>query len=182
MKPLIFSLILLFLACCSASQVNIHTGKMIVPGKGTDELHVGMTRAEITELLGEPQATDEMGIWLDYSEKFGLYFSLDDEQRVVKIRFSPGFRGRLPSRVQIGSRQQDVFNAYGTPAQRRETPVEPMGAKNRVLYKSPDLSRISYNRLGLSFWFSPQKRVTQIAVFMPLPDRRVRIKPAETGE
>jgi len=181
MKPLTFSLILLLFACSSGRQMGMQMGKMIVPGVGTDELHVGMRKGEIIDLLGEPEAVGDQGRWLDYRKNFGLDFLLGDGERVAEVRFSQGFRGRLPSRVKVGSRMQAVFDAYGTPTERQEVPGEAVGTGDRVLYRTPEAYKISYNRLGLSFWFSSQKRITRIVVFKPLPDRNIRIKPQQTG-
>jgi hypothetical protein len=159
----------------------MQTGKMIVPGVGTDEVQVGMLKAAIIELLGEPEGADDQGQMLDYRQNFGLDFFLADGEHVAEIRFCQGFQGRLPSRIKVGSRMQDVFTAYGTPAKRWEVSEESVGAEDRVLYITSSASKISYNRLGLSFWFSSQKRVTRIVVFKPLPNRNIRVEPQKVG-
>jgi hypothetical protein len=179
MKFILLPLIPLLLTCSSGTQVNRHIGKMIVPGEGTDELKVGMSRAEIVEILKEPELVIEDGRRLDYEKSYGLDFLLDATGRVAEIHFSKTFRGRLPSRVQVGSRMQDVFTAYGAPMERLEVPTGAVGTDDRVLYRTPEAYKISYNRLGLAFWFSPQRMATQIVVFKPLPDRNIRIKPSK---
>lgn len=177
MKPLTFSLILLLLACSFGTQTVMPTGKMIVPGVGTDKLHVGMNGAKIINLLGVPEAVGDKGLWLDYRKNFGLDFLLGTGEIVAEVRFSQNFRGRLPSRIKVGSRMQAVFDAYGTPTERLEVTAEEVGTEDRVLYKTPQAYKIAYNHLGLSFSFSPQKRVTQIVVFKPLPNRNIRTEP-----
>ena len=177
MKSLSWSLIVSLLACASGIQTAMQTGKMIVPGIGTDEVHVGMRKAEIIDLLGEPQTMDEQGQRLDYREQCGLDFFLADGEHAAEIRFSQGFQGRLPSRLKVGSRMQDVFKAYGTPLERMAAAEGAAGSEDRVLYTMPSAHRISYNRLGLAFWFSSQKRVTRIVVFKPLPNRNIRAEP-----
>lgn len=177
MKSLPFLTIFLFLACSSSSQMNIHAGKMIVPGQGTDEVSVGMGQDMVMDRLGQPETVEADGKWLNYQEKSGLGFRLDNLQNISEIHFYQSFRGRLPSRVQVGSKTLDVFKAYGTPTERPEVPTGAEGTADRVLYTTPDGCRISYNQLGLAFWFSPNKRVTRIVVFKPLPDRSIRIKP-----
>ena len=177
MKSSLFFTILFFMACSSGTQVNIHAGKMIVPGQGTDEVSVGMGRDMVMNILGQPEIVAEDGQWLSYQENLGLKVRLDKLQNVYEIHFYQGFRGRLPSRVQTGSKMLDVFKAYGTPTERPEVPTGAEGTADRVLYTTPDGCRISYNQLGLAFWFSPNKRVTRIVVFKPLPDRSIRIKP-----
>jgi hypothetical protein len=181
MKPLTFALILLLLACSSGTQISPHSGKMIVPGKGTDEVQVGMLKSEIVDLLGQPETVDAGGRTLDYRENYGLDFLLADGDHVVEIRFSQSFRGRLPSRIKVGSRMTDVFKAYGTPTERLEVPSQAIDSKDRVLYITPDAQEITYKRLGLSFYFSPQKNVSQIVVFKPLPDRNIRVEPQKEG-
>jgi hypothetical protein len=172
-------IITLILACSSGSQINPHVGKMIVPGQGTDEIRVGMNRAQVIGLLGQPETSQEDGKWLSYQDGHGLAFRFGNLDRVAEIHFSEGFKGRLPSRIQIGSKTQDVFQAHGSPAERREVPTGLEGSKDRILYMTPEGYRITYRRLGLAFWFSPAKRVTRIVVFRPMPDRRIRIKPDE---
>jgi hypothetical protein len=181
MRSFIFSLSLLLLGCSSGTQISPHAGKMIVPGVGTDEIRVDMSKAEIAALLGEPEAVSNEGRRLDYRESFGLDFFLGDAEHAAEVHFTQGFRGRLPSRIAINSRMLDVFKAYGTPAARLEVSDQTVGRKDRVLYKTPDAYKISYNHLGLSFWFSLQKRVTQIVVFKPLPDRDLRVEPQKSG-
>ncbi len=181
MKLLASLCILLSLACASGTQTSMPTGKMIIPGKGTDELHVGMARSEIIELLGAPKDTVSGEPRLDYRAEHGLEFFLGDGGRVARVHFCAGFHGRLPSRIGIGSRMMDVFGAYGTPTQRRDVSQEEAITEDRVLYSTPEVSLISYHRLGLSFRFSPQKRVTQIAVFNPLPNRHIRTEPQKQG-
>jgi hypothetical protein len=182
MKSPLLLIILSFLACSSGSQINPHTGKMIVPGRGTDEIRVGMERASVVDLLGEPEMVEEDGKELSYQKDLGLAFYLDNLQRISQIHFCTGFRGRLPSLVQVGSKTLDVFKAYGSPAERKEVPAGLEGSEDRVLYESPQGYRITYSHQGLAFWFSPVKRVTRIVVFQPLPDRSTRIKPVETGQ
>lgn len=181
MRSFIFSLSVLILGCSSGSQISAYSGKMIVPGVGTDEIQIDMSKAEIIRLLGEPEAVSNEGRWLDYRKSFGLDFLLGDAEHVAEIRFTQGFRGRLPSRIAINSRMMDVFTAYGTPAARLEVSHGAVGRKDRVLYKTPDAFKISYNGLGFSFWFSLQKRVTQIVVFKPLPNRNLRVEPQKSG-
>ena len=181
MKTLTLSLILLSLACSSGTHVNIHAGKMIVPGEGTDEVQVGMSKAEIIDLLGEPGTVDDGGRVLGYRENCGLDFFLADGEHVVEIRFGQSFRGRLPSRIKVGSRMHDVFKAYGTPTERLEVDERAMGTQNRVLYITPDWYKITYKRLGLCFYFSSQKKVSQIVIFQPLPDRNIRVEPQKQG-
>jgi hypothetical protein len=177
MKRAALLLALLTLACSSGSQVSIHAGKMIVPGHGTDEVSVGMDRDVVTNSLGEPELTGDDGRWVSYQNNIGLGFRFDNLRTISEIHFYEGFKGRLPSRVQVGSRILDVFKAYGTARERLEVPVGSEGTSDRVLYITPADQRISYNQLGLSFILSPQKRVTRIIVFRPLPDRSVREKP-----
>lgn len=182
MRSLVFSLIFLLLACSSGTQMGVQAGKMIVPGVGTDEVQVGMRKAEIIDLLGEPQAVENQGQILEYGKDYGLSIFLGNEERVAEIRFGEGFRGRLPSRVAVGSRMMDVLKAYGTPTERQKVAEEAAETKDRVLYITSDsYYRISYNRLGLCFWFSPQRRVTQIGVFKPLPNRKIRVEPQKEG-
>jgi hypothetical protein len=181
MKSLSCSLIFLLFACSSGTQISPHAGKMILPGKGTDEIHVDMPKAKIIALLGDPERGEGLERWLDYRKKHGLNILLGDGQHAAEIRFCQGFRGRLPSRITLGSRLLDVFKAYGTPAERLEVSQGSEGSKDRMLYNTPDSSKISYNLLGLAFWFSSQKRVIQIAVFQPLPNRNIRTKPEKQG-
>jgi hypothetical protein len=181
MKSLSWPLIFLLLACSSATQISPHAGKMILPGKGTDEMHVGMPKAEIIALLGDPEMGEGLERWLDYRKEHGLNILLGDGHYAAEIRFCSGFRGRLPSRITLGSRLLDVFKAYGTPAERLEVSLGSEGSKDRVLYNTPNSSKISYKLLGLTFWFSSQKRVTQIAVFKPLPNRNIRAEPQKQG-
>jgi outer membrane protein assembly factor BamE (lipoprotein component of BamABCDE complex) len=181
MRPLILSLIFSILACSSSTQISMQTGKMIVPGVGTDEVHVGMLKTEIIELLGEPEAADDQGQMLHYEDNYGLDLFLADGEHVAEIHFGQSFQGRLPSRVKVGSRMQDVFKAYGTPTKMLEVLEDTVSIEDRVLYKAPSASRISYNRLGLSFWFSSQKRVARIVVFKPLPNRNIRVEPQKVG-
>jgi len=182
MKLLILPFTLLFLACSSGSQVNIHSGKMIVPGRGTDEMHVGMNKTEILDLLGAPESVSDDGRVLSYQKTYKLEVRLDNLSSVAEIGFGQEFRGRLPSRVQIGSKTLEVFKAYGSPAGQKEISSGSEGTEDRVLYQRPDGYRITYSRLGLGFWFSPAKRVIRIIVFKPFPDRGIRIKPEDTGE
>jgi hypothetical protein len=177
MKLLLLSLITLLLACSSGTQMSMHAGKMIVPGEGTDELRIGMTRAELVELLPETSAEDSS--WIDCREKYGLVFLFDSLGQVTEIQFGEGFQGRLPSRVQVGSRIQDIYDAYGTPKAREEVAIGAEGIEDRVLYKTPQGYRISYNRLGLAFRLSAQRRVAEIVVFKPMPNRHIRIKTSE---
>jgi hypothetical protein len=172
----------LVLACASGSQINPHAGKMIIPAQGTDEFHLGMSRQEIIDLLGEPEGVQEEGLWMSYQGSHGLVFHFDNQDQISEIHFLDGFKGRLPSRIQLGSKTLDVFQAYGGPLERREVPSGSAGTEDRVLYIMPDAYRITYQRLGLAFWFSPVKRVTRMVVFQPLPDRSVRIKPMDTGQ
>ena len=175
MKAFFLSLTLVYLACSSGSQMNMHAGKMIVPGEGTDELRIGMPRSEVVDMLPETAAEDSS--WIDCQEKYGLVLLFDSLGQVAKIHFSEAFRGRLPSRVQVGSRIQNIYDAYGTPKAKEEVPAGAEGTADRVLYKTPQGYRISYNRLGLGFRLSSQRRVVKIIVFKPMPDRHTRIKP-----
>jgi len=177
MRSFTFSLSILLLGCSSGTQMSPHAVKMIVPGVGTDEVHVDMSKAEIIDLLGEPEALRNEGRRLDYGNSSGLDFFLGNSEHVAEVRFTQGFRGRLPSRIAINSRMMDVFKAYGMPTARLEVSHQAMGRKDRVLYKTPGAYKISYNRLGLSLWFSLHKRVTQIVVFKPLPERNLRAEP-----
>jgi hypothetical protein len=174
--------ILPVLACSSGSQINPHAGKMIVPGRGTDEVQVGMSRQQVIDMLGEPADIQENGRWLSYQEEYSLGFRFDNLDRVSEIHFLAGFKGRLPSRIQIGSKTLDVFQAYGSPLERREVPAGSDDGEDRVLYILPEGYRITYHRPGLALRFSPVKRVTRIIVFQPLPDRNIRIKPVEPGD
>ena len=174
--------IILILACSSGSQINPHVGKMIVPGRGTDEIRVGMNRQQVLDLMGEPETTEEDGRRLSYRQEQSLIFLFDDQSLVSEIHFLEGFKGRLPSRIQAGSKTLDVFQAYGSPMERREVPAGSPGIEDRVLYIMPDEYRIAYRRLGIAFRFSPVKRVTRMVVFQPLPDRSIRIKPMDNGQ
>ena len=174
--------IILILACSSGSQISPHTGKMIVPGQGTDQVRVGMSRQQAIELLGEPETVPENSQWLSYRGESHLDLRIDDLDQASEIHFLEGFRGRLPSRIQAGSKTLDVFRTYGAPLERRETSAGSEGAEDRVLYITPEGCRITYRRLGLAFWFSPVKRIIRIVVFQPLPDRNIRLKPMEAGE
>jgi len=178
----ILMLIILGLACSSGSPINPHIGKMIVPGRGTDEVQVGMTRQQVYDLLAEPEEVQQEGRWLSYREEHGLGFHFDDLGQVSEIHFLEGFKGRLPSRIQLGSKTLDVYQAYGGPLERREVPAGTEGAEDRVLFITPEASRITYRRVGLAFHFSPVKRVTRMVVFQPLPDRNIRIKPMDDGQ
>jgi hypothetical protein len=175
----VLMLALPILACSSGSQIDPHAGKMIVPGRGTDEVRVGMSRQQAIDLLGEPEEIQEEGRWLEYEQGYGLTLHLDDLDRVSEIHFLKGFKGHLPSRIQLGSKTLDVYQAYGNPLDRREIPAGPDDEEDRVLYIMPEESRICYRRLGIAFRFSPVKRVTRMVVFQPLPDRSVRIKPMD---
>jgi len=175
-------LIFLFLSCSSGSQINPHVGKMIVPGRGTDEVRVGMSRQQVIDTMGEPEMLQEEGRWLSYRENYALGFQLDDLGHVSEIHFLEGFKGRLPSRIQLGSKTLDVFQAYGNPLERMDIPAGSPGDEDRVLYIMPGEYRITYRRLGLAFRFSAVKRVTRMVVFQPLPDRSLRIKPMEAGQ
>ncbi len=174
--------IILILACSSGSQISPHAGKMIVPGQGTDQVRVGMSRRQAIELLGEPEVVPENGQWLSYRVNHDLALRIDDLDQASEIHFLEGFRGRLPSRIQPGSKTLDVFRIYGAPLERRETPIGLEGTEDRVLYITPEGCRIAYRRLGLAFRFSPAKRIIRIVVFQPLPDRNIRLKPMEAGE
>ena len=170
------------LACSSGSQINPHAGKMIVPGRGTDEVRVGMSRQQVIDTMGEPELVQEEDRWLSYREQYGLGLHLDNLDQVSEIHFLEGFKGRLPSRVQQGSKTLDVFQAYGGPLERREVPADSEDDEDRVLYIMPEEYRITYRRLGIAFRFSSIKRVTRMMVFQPLPDRSVRIKPMDGGQ
>jgi hypothetical protein len=176
MKHAALLLALAALACSSGSQVNIHAGTMIVPGRGTDEVSVGMEQEPVVNALGQPEALQNDGKWISYQQTVGIAFRLDNLQKISEIHFYEGFKGRLPSRVQVGSRILDVFKAYGTARERLEVPAGSEGTADRVLYITPAGQRISYNQLGLAFLLSPEKRVTRIIVFQPMPDRTVREK------
>jgi len=178
----ILMLIIPILACSSASQIDPHAGKMIVPGRGTDEIQVGMARRQAIDAMGEPEGIGQDGRWLSYQKGYNLALRLDDLEQVSEIHFLEGFRGRLPSRIQLGSKTLDVYQAYGGPLDRREVPAGSEGDEDRVLYILPEEYRITYRRLGIGFWFSSVKRVTRMAVFQPLPDRSKRIKPMDTGD
>ena len=134
-------------------------------------------RAEAADLLPEIAAEDSS--WIDYQEKYGLTLLFDSLGQVAEIHFGEAFRGRLPSRVQVGSRIQDIYDAYGTPKTKEEVPAGAEGTGDRVLYKTPQGYGISYHRLGLAFRLSTRRRVAEIIVFKPMPDRRTRIKPGE---
>jgi hypothetical protein len=175
-------LIISILACSSGSQINTHIGKMIVPGRGTDEIRVGMTRRQAIDAMGEPEEIRKDGRWLRYQQGYSLALQLDDLEQISEIHFLEGFKGRLPSRIQLGSKTLDVYQAYGGPLERREVPAGSKGDEDRVLYITPEEYRITYRRLGIAFRFSPVKRVTRIAVFQPLPDRNIRIKPMDTSD
>jgi len=184
MKPFSATLMLIIpiLACSSGSQINPHVGKMIVPGRGTDEIRVGMTRQQAIDALGEPEGIQQDGRWLCYQGEYSLDLQLDDLDQIFEIHFLGEFKGRLPSRIQLGSKTLDVYQAYGGPLERREVPAGFEGDEDRVLYIMPEEYRITYRRLGIGFRFSPGKRVTRMVVFQPLPDRNVRIKPMDTSD
>jgi len=145
----------------------------VTEGVGYGQIMLGMSKAEIIKLLGEPEhqeKTKEGADWLVYHRGHGVDFWIADWEGVGEIRFNEGFEKPLRSGVRIGSTMDEVFRAYGTPVRTEKVPDgSRLGFEPAVLYETRDLYKISYPQRGLIFWFNNDdpKRVTQFVTFLP---------------
>jgi hypothetical protein len=107
----------------------------------------GMPSQEVLELLGKP--SERIGNAWQY-HKLGIAISFDEHERVISFLAGDGggdseawlskaFKGITEKGIKMGSTEEEVIRAYGSPTSRQTDPGV------RLLYSSPG------QRLGFSF-------------------------------
>ena len=154
--------------------------KTILEGKGLDEIQIGDDLSKIVEVYGEPESRNETDttIRLDYQGKNGMDFLLSKQtEKILEIRFNPGFHGSLQSNVTIGSQVDFVVEMNGGAL---KTVAASINGRNNLVY---GIDRVLYEQMGennkttpsmfinapegILFWFDIDKTVSQIVVFQP---------------
>jgi hypothetical protein len=149
----------------------------IIEGQGLEAIKIGDRLDKITKLYGEPdyRNDDEDLIWLDYRDSDGIDFLvLNQTQKIIEMRFNPGYDGSTTSGIAIGSSLDDALNASGGAlntyqANQTETHSVSLGS-DRVLYEQYiDGNLTSYkfidSKKGILYWANEDKEITQIVVF-----------------
>jgi hypothetical protein len=151
----------------------------IIEGKGLEAIQIGDRLDKITKLYGEPdyRNDDEDLIWLDYRDSNGIDFLvLNQTQKIIEIRFNPGYDGATSSGISIGSPLDDALNASGGAlntyqANQTETHSVSLGS-DRVLYEQYIEGNLTVykfidSKRGILYWASVDREITQIVVFRP---------------
>lgn len=160
--------------------------KIIIEGKGLDDIQIGDDLSKIIEVFGDPESRSETDtfIWVKYHEKNGLDFLLSKQTgTITEIRFNVGFNGNLESGLTIGSALELVLDKYDGAKKTLKTNREGLETflfgGDKVLYEQVDGNGVTttykfiHDEKGILFWFGADKNVTQIVVFNPyygIPD------------
>jgi len=157
--------------------------KIIIEGKGLDEIQIGDTLDKIIGIYGEPEerVNTNHTIGMSYREEKGIDFLLSNyTDKILEIRFNAGFHGNLESGVSIGSTLDSVRDSYNWTMKAVKTNWNGSNnfifGTNRVLYEQANENgeTTSYKFInaeeGLLIWFSKDKMVNQIVVFQPYSD------------
>ncbi len=156
--------------------------KIIIEGKGLDEIQIGDELSKIVEVFGDPESSSETDtfIWVKYHEKNGIDFLLSKQTgKITEIRFNTGFKGNLESGITIGTDLNSVLDAYGGANKilktNRDGSDKYIFGSDKVLYQQIgangliSFSKFIHAEKGILFWFGPDENVTQIVVFNPYP-------------
>lgn len=156
----------------------------IYEGKGLYLIQVNDTLQKVLDACGTPDSRVDLNntIWLDYKIKYGIDFLLTSTFHplyVVEIRFNNGFDGSLINGLKIGSALDEVLTLYKGPVNSVKANYDDASkclyGSHKILYevvnpKTPDIIT-SYKYIdaesGILFWFSVDKKITQIVVFQP---------------
>lgn len=168
------------------NQANTDYSSVTVKeGIGFDDVIVGdpkCTKELLISKFGQPEdAGKYKEQWLNYRNKYGFDFWLNQDGLLTEIRFNPGFKGRLQSGISMQSKMEDVFRVYGKPVAEENIEKSQMRADNQTLFlissEKPQNSYIWYKQNWVRFWFVGEK-INQIITF-PKPQTMTTSEPNE---
>ena len=131
----------------------IADGRVIVEGKGWGGFNVGATRAELIQVLGQPDS-DSDNRWMKWKQAH-VECLVDDSHGAFELRFDEGFPGVTAAGIGIGSSLKEALAAYGEPSLQ-----ENIGSAKKLLWNSK----------GILIWFH-EDRAAQIVVFQKTEER-----------
>jgi hypothetical protein len=152
----------------------------IYEGVGLSSIQIGDDLNKVLSIYGDPEERIDSGntIWLDYREKEGIDFLLNNQsQKIVEMRFNPGFDGSLENGITVGSMLNDVLNLSGGAHNSTKINVSESHdythGWDRVLYEIMDDTgdTVSYKFIdaknGTLYWFDSSGMSIQIIIFTP---------------
>jgi predicted Ser/Thr protein kinase len=131
----------------SPAATWIAGGRVIVEGRGCGGFHVGATRAELIQALGQPDS-DSDNRWMKWNQAH-VNCLIDAASGAFELRFDEGFPGATTAGIGLGSPLQDALAAYGEPDSQKNA-----GGMKKLLWSSK----------GILIWFH-EDRASQIVVF-----------------
>jgi hypothetical protein len=147
----------------------------ILPGEGVKSVRVGQAAARILKHYGRPDRVrrSPSGRMFDYRKSLGIDFFVTKRENLIgEIHFNPGYRGRTPDGIGLGSRLESVLKKSGGALKRVTETRDRVHAhgRNRVLVrvKEPKADeKYFFNDAcrGIGYFIGKDDRVSQIMVY-----------------